>query len=453
MFKWLALILLMLLLYHVRDVFPPFIVGGIIAYLLYPLVTWVNAATKNWLKPLAAVGVIYILFAAFVGFATWHGFPVLAEQARDIFDNRRDIVVKLLEQIVTSTGWDINVQTVSSDLLDSLENSVGKPEEIFHLGGIISKSLLSILVTVVSSIYLLLDGRRVGRFFLRFMPEERRTTVVSMAKQMNIMFSKYVIGQLLLIVIMSTVAFGILSSFHIKYALLIAIVSGCLEIIPVLGPLLAIVIATIVGVSQIGMHGLWIPAFYWVARLIEDYIVVPKLIGHAVELHPLAVIFAVLVGETMAGALGMLIAIPVAASVKVVLDFCYPPEIEEHPHHAKPQKSPMHALKEFFLGKKAHNPAPWTSLSPPEQMVNQAASEQANMAELLLIKEQASAKAEQAKREKESSAAAALAAGKEEHKASPAATTTKDGGANSDKPAAEKTTPPPESDKAASPPV
>jgi len=52
---------------------------------------------------------------------------------------------------------------------------------------------------------------------------------------------------------------------------------------------------------------------------------VPRIIGHAVKLHPIAVIFAVLCGETMAGALGMLIAIPVAASVKVILDFSYPP--------------------------------------------------------------------------------------------------------------------------------
>ena len=60
------------------------------------------------------------------------------------------------------------------------------------------------------------------------------------------------------------------------------------------------------------------------ARLIEDYVIVPRFIGHAVELHPLAIIFAVLCGEVMAGALGMLIAIPVAASIKEILDFLYP---------------------------------------------------------------------------------------------------------------------------------
>lgn len=75
---------------------------------------------------------------------------------------------------------------------------------------------------------------------------------------------------------------------------------------------------------------LGIPAALFLARQVEDYIVVPKVIGHAVELHPLAVIFAVLVGEHMAGALGMLIAIPVAASVKLILDSSYPPDPGDH---------------------------------------------------------------------------------------------------------------------------
>jgi predicted PurR-regulated permease PerM len=399
MLKWLALILLLFLIYQIRDVFPPFIVGGIIAYLLLPLVKWVNKVTKNGIKPLAAVGVIYILFAASVGFAAWHGFPTLADQAHNLFEQRKEIITNLLDQIVVNTGWQINVEDTTSDLLNSIEQGVGRPEELVHMGGLISKSLLSILICVVSSIYLLLDGQRVGRFFLRFLPEEKRSTVVNLAGQMNVMFSKYVVGQLLLIIIMSTVAFCILSFFKLKYALLIAIVSGCLEIIPVLGPLLAICIATIVGVSQIGMHGLWIPAMYWVARLVEDYVVVPKLIGHAVELHPLAVIFAVMVGETLAGALGMLIAIPVAASVKVVLDFCYPPEHPET-HHEK--SNPLSWLGWLFKPAKHHpkDPSHWSDTAAQE-MVNEQAKENAAMAELMLVKEQAALKAEQAKREKQ----------------------------------------------------
>lgn len=140
------------------------------------------------------------------------------------------------------------------------------------------------------------------------------------------MLSKYVRGQLFLIVLMSCVAYGILHFWlHVKYALLIAILSGFLEIIPVLGPFFAITIATVVGVANQGVQvAPYIIFGYWIARLVEDYIIVPRFIGHAVELHPLAIIFAVLCGEVTGGALGMLIAIPVAASIKEIIDFLYP---------------------------------------------------------------------------------------------------------------------------------
>jgi len=140
------------------------------------------------------------------------------------------------------------------------------------------------------------------------------------------MLSRYVRGQLLLIVIMSTIAYSFLHyAIGMKYALVIAIASGFLEIIPVLGPIAATTIATLVGFAQFDLtKALIIIAFYTGARWLEDYLIIPRVIGHAVELHPLVVIFAVLCGEVMAGALGMLIAIPVAASIKILLDFTHP---------------------------------------------------------------------------------------------------------------------------------
>jgi predicted PurR-regulated permease PerM len=183
-----------------------------------------------------------------------------------------------------------------------------------------------VLVCVVSSIYLTLDSHSVGQFFLRYLPEERRAEAMVLAQRMNKLLSKYVQGQLLLIVLMATVAWVFLQFVvHMKYAFPIAIMSGFLEIIPVLGPILAIGTAALVGLWQFGPSytPLMIVMFYTIARWVEDYVVVPKVIGHAVELHPLAVIFAVLCGEHLAGALGMLIAIPVAACIKLGIDFFY----------------------------------------------------------------------------------------------------------------------------------
>ncbi|MBI2812097.1 MAG: AI-2E family transporter [Candidatus Melainabacteria bacterium] len=236
MIKWFFLLLFLIFVYHVREVFPPFIVGGIIAYLLFPLVDWL-CRKVDWIKPPIAVGIIYLgsLFTV-VGLLIFFG-PQLATEFKDIFDQREEMIGSVLNQVATQTPLTFDVPKVTSDVMTSLENA-GRPAEIMHFGGVISKSLLAILVCVVSSIYFITDSSRVGKFFLRFVPEERRITVVDLSSRMNIMLSKYVSGQLILIVIMSFVSYGILFFFGIKFALLIGIFCGVMEIIPVLGPLL-----------------------------------------------------------------------------------------------------------------------------------------------------------------------------------------------------------------------
>lgn len=336
MFKWACLIIFLLFVYHVREVFPPFIMGGIIAYLLNPLVRYLCRNLK-WLKPGIAIAIIYI--GTIVVLSSLFGYfgKTLLTEAQTLYDQRHQMTRDFVSQISDQFHMGLDAEQVTTNILESAEHSAGRPEEIAHVGGIISKSLLAILVTMVSSIYFMLDSSRVGKFFLRFVPHDKKVTVVNLSSQMNVMLSKYVSGQLILIFLMSVVAFCFLSAFGIKYALLIAIISGVLEIIPVLGPFCAITLATGVAVAQLGFTyvTLGIPLCFFIARQIEDYIVVPRVIGHAVELHPLAVIFAVLVGETMAGALGMLVAIPVAASVKLILDFVYPPDPEDLHRHEK----------------------------------------------------------------------------------------------------------------------
>jgi predicted PurR-regulated permease PerM len=345
MFKWVTLILIFLFVYHVREVFPPFVVGGIIAYLLFPLVSYVNRLNRfwafRWLSPGWAIGLIYLLTASIIGIVVYKFGPTLGEQISGLIEQRHELATNLVRSISLAFNLQLDVASTSKQVLASIESSIGKPEEIVHFGGMLSHGLLSVLVCIVSSIYFIVDSRRVGRFFLRFVPDERKVTMVNMIGQMNLMLSKYVVGQVILIALMSAVAWTFLTCvFHLKYALLIAILSGFFEIIPVLGPFIAISIAVVVGVSQQGMAcALPIIFCYMIARWLEDYMVVPAIIGHAVELHPLAVIFAVLVGETMAGALGMLIAIPVAASVKVVIDTFYPPE--DHQVHIQPKPNAL----------------------------------------------------------------------------------------------------------------
>ncbi|HEY9786185.1 MAG TPA: AI-2E family transporter [Candidatus Obscuribacterales bacterium] len=331
MVRWVAFFLLIWFMYQIREIFPPFVVGAVIAYLLLPLVRYVSQQTKMPIS--AAVLMIYLLIGGAIFGLCWFFGPQVIDQATNLVNQRQEMAQSIVSQVSTAFGWQMTaeeVQKAAQDLLSNLEQNVGTTNELVHIGGLLSKGFLGVLVCVVSSIYLIADSHRVGQFFLRFVPPERRDMVTNITQQTNVMLSRYVRGQIILITIMSTVAWIFLHfGFKLKYALVIAIASGFLEIIPVLGPILATSIATIVGVAQHGIGvAVGIIACYMLARWAEDFLIIPRIIGHAVELHPLIVIFAVLCGEVMAGALGMLIAIPVAACIKLIIDFFYPPVVK-----------------------------------------------------------------------------------------------------------------------------
>lgn len=358
MLKWLALFAVLWFIYEVREVFPPIIVGGIFAYLLLPVVNQLSAKAK---LPIGmATAIVYIILTALLVLGGWYFLPVAVREIAELANHREEIVSNVITQLAAVTKWDGDVSAATASVLRSLSETFGKPSEIAHLGKTVSHGALSVLVCVVSSIYFTLDSGAVGQFFLRYLPEERRAEAVVLASRMNRLLSKYVQGQLILIVLMSVVAWLFLHfGLHMKFALPVAILSGFLEIIPVLGPILAITTAVLVGMWQFGAGcAPIIIAYYTIVRWIEDYVVVPKVIGHAVELHPLAVIFAVLCGEKLAGALGMLIAIPVAACVKLFIDFFYFGTQTEHgedsPKDGEPSGPAASTLERIAEGGRAH---------------------------------------------------------------------------------------------------
>lgn len=332
MIKWVLTFLLIWFIYSVRSIFPPIIVGAIIAYLFLPVVQKLSRTARI---PIGlSTAIIYLSLGAIIGGTIWFFGPGIVQELTELAQNRQEIISNSLAQFAAATKWDIDVETTTRHILGNVSETLAKPSEIAHWGHVLGHGFLSVLVCVVTSIYLTLDSDKVGQFLLRYVPPGKRQSVVELAAQMNRMLSRYMQGQVVLIVIMSTIAWLFLHFvIHMKYALPVALLSGFFEIIPVLGPIIATSTAAIVGMSQFGPNvALGIIVFYTLARWFEDYVIVPKVIGHAVEMHALAVIFAVLCGEVMAGALGMLIAIPVAACLKLVVDFFYLGKVPDPEH-------------------------------------------------------------------------------------------------------------------------
>ena len=144
---------------------------------------------------------------------------------------------------------------------------------------------------------------------------------------------KWLRGQLLLIALVAAVVYLILGPLlHLPYALAIAIITGVLEVIPLVGPLIATAIAGTNAFAHGGTNlAVTVVVIYFVLRQVEDQLVMPFVVGRAVHLHPLVTIFAVLTGSAAAGVLGAVMAVPVTAGLRVVLDYVFaePKEVSD----------------------------------------------------------------------------------------------------------------------------
>ena len=207
-----------------------------------------------------------------------------------------------------------------------MRDALGTPSQAIQAIRVAFDLTLAVVLVFLGLVYFLIDGHNFWMYVLRFVPSEHRAHVDRLAAEIHRVLGRYLRGQLVLIILMSTVTFLILEwAFRLPYALWIGILTGVLEVIPLIGPIAAGVIACTVGFSQGGpTEAAALAITYVILRQVEDQLVMPIIVGRAVHVHPLVTIFAVLTGERIAGILGMILAVPIAAAIKVVLDHAYP---------------------------------------------------------------------------------------------------------------------------------
>jgi predicted PurR-regulated permease PerM len=203
------------------------------------------------------------------------------------------------------------------------------------------EGLLKVLVFVIALFYLLRDGPHFTRGFRELVPGSQREELVRLGVRINTVLGQYVRGQVVLIAIMATATTLGLSILQVPFSLLLGLLTGVLETIPIVGPITAGAIAVLVSLGHPAPFGwpqttyaLAVAVMYTIFRQVEDYIVIPHVIGRIVELHPLLVIFALLTGGAFAGLLGIILAVPVAASLRIVGLYALAKLRDEDPYRA-----------------------------------------------------------------------------------------------------------------------
>ena len=261
----------------------------------------------------------------------WLVVPALGRETSELVRDLPVIIANLLTQLfgadrVEILGQIIDARSINIYLERGLAQTVGEPTGAIHVAAVAVEFVLRGFLTIVLLIYFLLNPRPFAMMLLRLAPVGQRQRVRQISWEIHLILGRYLRGLAFLVVLMSTLTWiGLTFIFHLPYSLPIAIATGFLEIIPFLGPVTAGAIASAVALASGGPQvALGVAIMYFVLRQMEDHLVMPIVIGHAVELHPAVTIFAVLAGTVLWGVLGALLAIPVAAAVKIVFQHIRP---------------------------------------------------------------------------------------------------------------------------------
>jgi len=337
--KWLSgligVLLVIWLLYQVRGILLPFVLGAAIAYLLNPGIAQLER--RGWPRERAILVVFGVFLVALV-LALVLVVPQLTAEARDLV-GRYDYYAYQTRQFVmnaqeTIVAWGRVVGMVPEDVRRAFANLGERAQEygaslLRNSLGLLNRSLVLVSLLVITPIvtfWVLRDYQKLGHQLLRALPEPRRGATVAVLSEINKLAGSYLLGMATMMLIVGIFAIAVLSVAQVSFSVLLGIMTGVLYVIPYLGfPTSMAVIALVMGVNGQGAGIILIVLGVLMAGNITfDYGVTPRIIGSRVGLHPLVVIFAVLAGAVLFKFVGIVLAVPVAGAIKVVLLHFWP---------------------------------------------------------------------------------------------------------------------------------
>jgi predicted PurR-regulated permease PerM len=180
------------------------------------------------------------------------------------------------------------------------------------------RGISAFLIVLVMTAYLLADGERIYDWTVRYLPQDQRIRVRQALPEISRVVSGYLLGQLLTSLLFGVFTFVVLTALSVPQPLLLAILAAVADAIPVVGVVIATVPAVLLALTVSPLVAGIVLALYLAYQQIENYLIVPRVYRGTLELHPFAVLIAVLVGAQLLGVLGVLLALPIAAAVPVI---------------------------------------------------------------------------------------------------------------------------------------
>jgi predicted PurR-regulated permease PerM len=309
-----------------------FLIAAVIALILNPIVAFVQRGRMP--RSLAVIAVYLAFFTTLVGVGFLLAEPV-ADQARSFQRDVPDLVDQAnealhdLQVLFDDNGIDVEVESQGETALSTLQSRVleGSGEIVSVTGEILTRLVeigFHFVLVVVLSIYMLIYAPTIGALVRKVMPPGDGTPADDFPALAQRAVYGYVRGQLLFSVIMGTSAglmmwaYGALGIFAegSEYALAFGAWFGLMELVPYIGPVLGALPPVIVAAFSDPLTAVWVGLGFLALQQLEGHVVAPQVFGRALRLNPLIVLFALLFGGEVAGFVGAIVALPIAAVLR-----------------------------------------------------------------------------------------------------------------------------------------
>jgi predicted PurR-regulated permease PerM len=331
---WACVVVAGLFLWAVRGILQPFVIALVLVYLLNPLVAQITrrARLPRWV----AVAGVYLVLVLLLAWGALVVLPGAAAEARELATMLPRVLLRLRaelgpDRLLPIPGMEVSLPPIADEITRSAAGMVGAASRsLVGLALHTVETLLKLLLALSAAFYLLLGADRLERGVRNLVPSRFRAELGPVVRDIDKVLGRFVRGEVVLIAVMSGATWLALSLLGIPYALLLGLLAGLLELIPLIGPVVAAVPAVALALLQPSPFG-WSPLVnagavaltYFVLRHAEDYFVIPTVMGRVVELHPVLAMFAALSGAALGGVLGMFLGIPTAAALRVVARYVY----------------------------------------------------------------------------------------------------------------------------------
>ena len=316
-------VVLMAALYLVRDALLLIYVSALVAIGLGPLVNAIErrrlgrATRKRVPRWLAILAIYLVVIGVLVGIGMLV-FPPLVSQARELWSRIPDVLHDA-QQWLIDRGWlsrELSVQ-------EAVQQAPGKTDAVGTVVGAVwgvVGGVLGVFTILILAFYLLLDADNLVNTFVRLFPREERPRVADACRRVSRKVSAWLGGQMLLSAIIGATAALGLFLMGVQYFYLLALIAGVGEFIPIVGPLLSAIPAIAVAFSVSPTLALGVAIFFIAQQQLENHVLVPKVMERQVGVSAVVVVIALLVGGSLLGVVGAILAVPTAAILQVVLE-------------------------------------------------------------------------------------------------------------------------------------